>query len=766
MKHITHRKWTHATFHQLTRAALLSSASLLSLEAGAAQEDTKTKTQREDPALERIVVTAQRRVEDAQDVAVALTSLSGKELEDRGIKNINSLQYQVPNLEIDPQYGSGNPLFRIRGIGLKDYGTNNTSTVGVYIDEVAFPFPVQTQGLLFDLERVEVLRGPQGTLYGRNSTGGAINFITRKPTKTFESEIKASYGSYNSSNLQGFVSGPLTDTLRGRLSLSTEQGGAWQKNRDTGQKLGDKDLSAARGQLEWDANPDLTFNLSLTYGKDQSESRGARLYRGLVPGAAFGGGYSPIGAENDHRATGWSLTPAFAAATGLKVGQKPQRDNDSSGAALTTNWVLDEHLLLTSVTAYNSLKRREFIDWDSSVIPQSDEYFKTDIGVFSQELRLASVDNPFFNWVAGVYYSKEKLDEKFYSDFTANLGYATLTKYKQNAQTVSAFGQGTFALTDKLSLVAGLRQEHEERNLDNFSSGYLLYPTRPNLIGTTFFPESDRTLSTNELSAKLALEYRPAASHLLYASISRGVKSGGFTTYNSPKAEQIDPFKPEKLLAYEVGFKSDLSQALRVNGSLFFYDYRDQQYQSQVFINPIVRNVGRLTNIPKSQIWGAELELQWEPLRGLRIGQFAGYKEGKYIKFEGLDVAATRANGYTTPVYNDFAGNKLTNFPKISYGGSLAYTLDLDRFLVTAQTDYAFHDELTASDKALSTEAYWLANARLAVAPRGEKWEVALYARNVFDKKYDLYHGSFLSNAQIAHAGDPRTIGLETRYAF
>lgn len=748
-----------AIFHPSgSRLLTLTGAVLLSLQA----PDALALDSSEETTLPKLTVTAQKRKEQAQDVAVALTPLSGKDLEERGIDNIKQLQYTTPNLEIDPVYGSDQTQFRIRGVGLRDYATNNSSTVGVYVDEVAYPFPVQTQGLLFDLERVEVLRGPQGTLYGRNSTGGAVNFITRKPTAEPEAEIKAGYGSNDYKTLEGFVSGPLTDDLRGRLSFAGKDGGAWQKNRDTGQKLGDQDVQAFRGQLQWDANDALRLSLSAHHGRDQSDSRGARLYQGLVPRNIAGQtSYATIPPDSRHDLTGWGLKPAFARATGLKAGDKPGRDNTNQGLSLTADYSLDEHLTLTSISAYNQLRRQEYIDWDGSRIAQSDEFFDTDIKVFSQELRLASEGDGPLDWVVGGYYAREKLDEQFYSDFTEyrGLGNIYLTEYNQKAETYSLFGQGRYALADDWTLVFGLRQEHEERSLNDYVTGYLNARTSP----------LDEQLNTNETSARLALEWRPAAGHLIYASISRGVKSGGFTTYNTnalQAASLIEPFKPEKLLAYEIGFKSDLTQALRLNGAVFYYDYRDQQYQSQMWTSQAVGNVGKLVNIPRSEIWGAELELQWQPLSGLTISQYAGYKEGRYKDYEGLDAAATVANGYAFPVYNDFSGDKLTNFPETSYGGALRYSRPIGPLLWTANFDYAYHDTLVNSDPLRSTNHYWLANARLAAAPLGENWEVALYAHNLFDRKYDLYKGSFLSNAQIATSGDPRTIGLEATYRF
>ncbi|KAF1054356.1 MAG: Pesticin receptor [Stenotrophomonas maltophilia] len=221
--------------------------------------------------LDTVVVTAQRKQESAQKIGVAVTPLSGDELTKRGVTSINQLGSEVPSLEIQSPYGNGTPNFRIRGIGFSDYVDNVSPAVGVYVDEVAQPIVSMTQGALFDLERVEVLRGPQGTLYGRNTTGGAINFITKKPTDKFEGNFTTNYESYNDVRTQGYVSGPLNDKLRGRLSWFTEDGGAWQKNVNTGQKLGDKDMKYFRGQLEWDATDNLLVSLQAHYGRDKSE---------------------------------------------------------------------------------------------------------------------------------------------------------------------------------------------------------------------------------------------------------------------------------------------------------------------------------------------------------------------------------------------------------------------------------------------------------------------------------------------------------------
>src|ERR1700730_10674798 len=226
-------------------------AAAISINAASFAEPEASASANEAGGLEEVLVTAQRREESAQSVGIAMSVLSGESLADKSISYINDLQNAVPSLQVEPAFGSGQPQFRLRGVGFIDYTSNNTSPVGVSLDGVAFALPIQTQGQLFDIDRVEVLRGPQGTLYGRNTTGGQINFISNRPTADTHAGFTAEYGSHNDVNAEGYESGSITDGLRGRLSVATEQGGAWQRNRDTGQRLGNQDKTAGRGQLEW-----------------------------------------------------------------------------------------------------------------------------------------------------------------------------------------------------------------------------------------------------------------------------------------------------------------------------------------------------------------------------------------------------------------------------------------------------------------------------------------------------------------------------------
>jgi iron complex outermembrane recepter protein len=705
--------------------------------------------------LQQVVVTAQRRAQPLQQVGVAVTVLSGDELAARGVRRVNQLQNEVPNLEIEPAFGGGQAQFRLRGVGFQDYATNNSGTVTVYVDEVAYPLPVQTQGLLFDLDRVEVLRGPQGTLYGRNTTGGAVNFITRKPTSTFEGSAMLGFGSFGAVEAEAYLSGPFSETLRGRVSLATQQGGGWQRHRDTGEELGDKDVVGVRGQLELDATRDLRFALSLRHGTDQSDGQGlyAFVEQPAVPGYPVPKPALP--ADKDRRNTGWGFSPAFLAQIGQPADAKPSRDNDATSAALTVNWDLGA-LRLTSISGVDRFDRKELADFDATSLPLAETYFDSSARNFSQELRLATnTPEAAFNWLAGLYYADEELDEAYWSSFENSFGFATVrTTYEQKVRIASVFGQADYRFAPDFKLVVGLRQERERRERNRFVTESI----GPDI---TFTGPTSGRFTNNETSGKLALEYQASRDLLAYGSISRGVKSGGFTAYNTFNETALTPFKPEVLIAYEAGFKSDLSRRLRLNAAVFHYDYRDQQILDAIVDPGTGATVGKIVNAPKSTINGVELELAWKPTNALTVTQFLGYKHGEFKEYQALNP----------PPGADLSGESLY-FPRLSYGGAVSYRFAAAGVAFNAQADASYRDRSRSFLNRINPQfdfdvpGYWLANARLDLAPIDSRWSASVFVRNLFDKEYDLTRNFFDLPLPVAAAGPPRAFGVQARYEF
>jgi outer membrane receptor protein involved in Fe transport len=712
-------------------------------------------------ALPDIIVTAQRRPEAAQNVGVALSVLGGDELSRRGVNTINALQFNTPSLEIVPAFGGGQPQFRLRGVGFEDYATNNTPTVGVYVDEVAYPVPVMTQGTLFDIDRVEVLRGPQGTLYGRNTTGGAVNFITARPQDHFGAGATVEYGSFDQLKAEAYVTGPLTDRLKVRLSGITDQGGGFQHNRVTGQELGDADRLFGRALLEWTPSPavDVTFNLH--GGRDHSEQTGLYLFRDFqTDGYGLPSGPGPlIPADAGRRATGWGFAPAFLAETGFAPDAKPERRNSSLGGSVTANVDLGT-AKLTNITAYDHFRRRELADWDASASRESDVFWGSRVNVFSQEVRLASTGPTKLSWVAGLYYSHQTLDETFLTDFTDSLGFVTDTSYRQTADSISGFGQLDYHFTDKLSLIVGGRYEYEKRRLRDFGTAIGGVPT---------FGDGNRDAKLDKPSGKVELDYKLTPSTLLYASASRGVKSGGFTVYNSPQPQQIDAFKPETLYAYEAGFKADIAHRVRLNGSAFYYDYRNQQVLG-VIVDPQRGSIGRIINAPKSKIYGGELELTVAPVPGFRITQSIGYKFGRYVRFFDVDAASVAIDPVTGLYHGtliDKSGQRLP-IANWSYQGSISYSQPIGKgYAIEPAVDYSYRDALPSFlGSSFDLPDRWVANATLTLRSPAGRWSLGLYGRNLFNAHYDLTRNYFLPNADIASPGRPRSFGVRGRYSF
>ncbi|MET4682940.1 TonB-dependent receptor [Brevundimonas faecalis] len=715
-------------------ATLFSTMAVAPATAQQAQPDRAT-------TVDDVIVTAQRREQAAQDVGIALSVLSGESLTQQGVTNVNQLQNATPNLEVEPAFGGGAAQFRMRGVGFQDYASNNSPTVGVYVNEVAYPVPVMTQGLIFDIDRVEVLRGPQGTLYGRNTTGGAISFVTKRPTEELSAGLMTEWGSHDLFRGEGYVSGPLASGLRGRLAVSTEQGGAWQRNRTTGESLGDADRTGARALLAWDPSETLSFLLDVHGGIDKSENQGLYLLSDL---RTRGGAGPLIPADKDHSKTGWGISPRFAASIGRAPNAKPGRDNSSWGTSLNANLAL-KGMNLTSITSYETLERSEYGDWDSSASVEADTFFGSDVDVISQELRLASDNDSPLTWVAGFYYSKQDLNERYFSDFIDIYGTYAQVTYDQTVESWSLFGQAEYAFTDKLKAILGLRYEEETRELQGFGSAF---------GGATALPPTSVETKMTPLTGKAALEFKPTDNLLIYGSASRGAKSGGFTTYNTGDRSGIQPFNPEILWAYEVGFKADPSRAFQLNGAAYYYDYSDQQVLSAVWGQN--GPVGRFANVPSSHIWGAELEAVLKPIQGLRISQSLSYKKGEYDEYEAMDVPASRLAGHA--VYVDMAGDPIL-FPAWSYSGSISYDWTVSGFAVTAETNYSYRDEYPSwLGVKYDVPDYWLANASVTVGPENANWSVTFWARNLFDQEYDLTR-NFFTSADIAQPGRPRTIG-------
>lgn len=703
-----------------------------------------------------ITVTAQRREQSAQDVGIALNAFDGEQLKDLGVQTINNLENHVASLQVESQFGSGQPNFFIRQVGFRDYATLNSPTVGIYVDDVAYPIPVMTQGVLFDIERVEVLRGPQGTLYGRNTTAGAIKVVSASPTEEFAAGVSVEAGRFGRVDVDGYVSGAINDRVRFRLSGVTEQGGDWQVNRETGETLGDAERYALRGIVDADLSDTVTARINLHGFVDESDGLGLQLFNPSATGPA---------AHAGRRETSFGSSTEFANLVGIDVDEAPFRKNEGWGANLRLNAALGAGDL-TYIGSIETIQRKEFNDFDALTVGFAGVYFESDAEVQTHEVRFTSTDESRFRWIAGAYYSNEDLDELYQSDFVASFGpgFAVSTPYRQDVQTIAGYLHGEFDITDRLTLIGGVRYEDEERklrDLGTFATGFGPFNFAN---GTTDGTLENRDLNQDNLSGKAGLNYKPVDDLLLYASYSRGVKSGGFTAYNTLNPRAIDPFLPEKLDAFEVGFKGDfLENRAQVNGAVFYYDYKNQQVLSGIFDTGTGATVGRIQNAGGSEIYGGELEVVFRANEWLTIGQSISYTEGEFTEFSDLDVAASNAAGREIRI--DRSGEEL-GFPNLVYQGYLlAETPVGEKWRAGGRFDYGYRDETAVPllGPAYTVDSYWLANAQIDFGPRDNRWRVALWGRNIFNTDYDetrnffAFPGGF---ADIAAPGMVATYGV------
>ena len=374
-------------------------------------------------ALEEVIVTAQKREQDINDVGITVNAFTAAQLENYGVRSAEDLEALTPGMTITNSQPSGVPIYTIRGVGFAEFSTTASSTVGLYFDEVSIPYSVMSRGALFDMERIEVLKGPQGDLYGRKTTAGQINFITRKPTAEPEAGIKLGYSRFDVIEAEGFVSGPLTDSVQARLAAKTTQsaGDGWQKSLSrAGDTLGEKDDVAVRGLVNIDINDDASVLLNIHYFRDESENLAATPFDGLTLGFPGSLNIPPLSQTNLIYADG-SPTRVLPATPGLEFlppvditfsedspraadwgeNYRPGRNNTLKGISAKLDWDFG-NINVTSITAYDHFDRTEL--YDSSGVNFEDAYSEnnTDVKVFTQELRISSSSIPKLYWLAGV----------------------------------------------------------------------------------------------------------------------------------------------------------------------------------------------------------------------------------------------------------------------------------------------------------------------------------------------------------------------------
>ena len=740
---------TTARSRNRVRTLLLTPAALLPIAATA--------------QLEEIVVTAQKREQSINDVGITVNAFTAEQLMDWGVRSAEDLETMVPGLTITNQQPAGAPVYTIRGVGFNDFTTSASSTVGIYNDTTNIPYPIMTRGVLFDIARVEVLKGPQGDLYGRNTTAGTINFISNRPTDEFEAGITAGYDNYSTFDLEGFVSGPFSDNVRGRLAVrrvTSSEG--WQRSVSRpGDELGERDDLGLRGLLEIDISDDVQLLLTGRYFSDQSDNLAATV-TAIAPGFDISSQPASFSAED----ADWSPN------------HRPVNDNETIGLSANLTWDLG-NLQLTSITSFDEFER-DAARFDTSAVNYEDADITntTDISVFSQELRLESTGSETLYWSAGLYYNDDDIDENYLMNFRDSFGLTGESRYSQQTESFAAFGHIEYNLTDRTRLTLGARYTDEERAWSGctFDTGdgllagfynFFVYPVflEPLFPGATpiapggctvfndvagtpnlgqFTPFSD-TINTSQVMGKVTLDYRPTEDILIFGTISSGFKSGGFNGAIALSHTMLQPYDKEELISYELGIKSTLLDGnMQLNASVFLYDYQDKQ-ESTVFIAPVGGVVG-FDNVPESTISGAELEMTWAITDRLRWDLGLALLDSEVDEWTArcpaglLGAPVALPNGcpaesvFGNVLFYDASGDGLNNAPEVqatstlSYGWSASEALDM---MVAA--DVTYKDDNIGSIAAPNSDSaavpfsaflpdYTLLNARIMFSSPEGPW--------------------------------------------
>lgn len=701
---------------------------------------------------DEIIVTAQKREQNVLDVGISVQSLSQDTLTEQRIEQLRDLNAALPNVSIKEQIPGAIPVIAIRGVGLDDFSSTNNPAAGIYIDEV----PLSSLSLMsfdfFDLQRVEVVRGPQGTLYGRNSTAGAINVLTARPADHFEARLFGGYGNYERAEAEAMLNLPLGANAAFRIAgRFVDQGeGYWESRLLPGESLGEQNAVQGRAQLaldfgSWDAN------LKVEALRQRSEM-GYGEHFGTAGLACV-----PIDPDNCTDFLGYTDTDGDPF-TGDWV-RDNQYDIDQTGATLRVEGDLG-FATLTSITGYIDFERDFYIDSDASPFRQF-EFNQLDwVEQFSQELRLSGEDGPA-SWIVGAFYSSDDISLRTPSYLDDLFATEALITADQDSSSIAAFAHVEWALTDRLDLVTGVRYTEEEKDyvggtLDQnpFGISFLINPLCPGPALPCQLSFADTSIEDDFVSWRVGLDWRVNDDTLIYGSVSRGQKSGGFFTGITLANAQLEPYASEELTAYEVGVKWQGS-TLRAEAAAFYYDYSDLQTFVRVDLGPI--SVQALRNVPEAEVLGLEGSLSWEPIDGLTLQAGAGWLETELGAFE------TTAG----PIP---AGNEIPNAPGLSFNARAIYEWSVaNNLLARAQigadySDGVFKDAI--NDPIIRADEYWLFDGRIALGSESGDWEVALWGANLTDEQYVVQGLNSGLGAGNRTYNAPRTYGVSVSRRF
>ncbi|MFA7439856.1 MAG: TonB-dependent receptor [Sphingomonadaceae bacterium] len=738
---------------QIIRTMLMSTAAFSFALATPATAQDSTAQPVESGGIADIVVTAQKSAENLQSVPISVTAVTGAAIADAQINNIQGLANSVPNVQINSFANSpDSAVFTIRGVGVNDADPYVGTTVSVVVDGVVVGVNTAAFLSLFDIERVEILRGPQGTLFGANTTGGVVNVITKQPTGEFGGEAQVLYGNYNRLDLNAALNFPITDNLSGKISvLHTGMDGFFRNYLD-GRRLGKRDMTSLRVYLKYDiGNYDAT--LIGEYNRSRNGSQTSVSIAG--PDDLF---YTP--GETDQ---------GINYRRGLSPDSPDRNDRDSYSLTLTQNLEAGPGDLV-SISNYREYDNDLFSDDDGTTRVLLQTSRRTKQHQFSQELRYHVDLTDRIRMIAGGFYLNQEYDlvqEGKLDGFVRGLGQPQ-TQAQKN-WSLSGFAQFYADLTDLLRLQAGIRYSYEKTKAVSTTAntftpipGGLSSFDDPLIPGSLIVARGEE--SWKNVGYKVGLDYQIDPSVLLYGYYARGFKSGGFTG-RIARAEDIGPFDPEKLDTFEIGAKADLlDNRLRVNASLFYNIYKNMQVVQNLTFDTGA-NSASIRNAGRAKTKGGELELTALPFDGFTLNGAVAYLDATYSRYD--TVAIDPDTGEIVPV--SFAGNRLMNSPKWNATAGFNWKLPVGPGRLTTTGQYSYTSSKYTNFTTLPTEKVDninLVNGSISWSPDDETWSLGVYGHNIFNEKYYGQKVTLTGITTLASFGNPREVGIDFKYRW
>ncbi|TEE96195.1 TonB-dependent receptor [Pseudomonas aeruginosa] len=734
-----------------------------------------------DTALGKVTVTARRREEDSQKVPTPITVLGGETLEAQRISRVQDLQQVLPSVNVAYIHARQSSV-AVRGIGNNPASDGLEGSAGIYLDNVYLGRPGMAVFDLLDIEQLELLRGPQGTLFGKNTTAGVLNISTRAPTFTAERTVEVSGGQDGYFQGRGTVSGPLGETLAGRLSAYRTRDDGYIKNIHDDNYLNGGERQGARGQLLFEPNEDFSLRWIADYNEEDS-SNGSMVVYGAAERfwqrAALVGA-SPLRDPQRRK---------------VNINGRQHVSVHQGGSSLEANWNLAGGYRLTSISAYRYWHFTPANDEQLNVSAINDTGVEVHDRQFSQEIRLASPTGGAFDYVVGAYAFRQNLGNKTFTSYGpladlyllgANLGALNDTYSKANGKietdSFALFAQGTWHLTERLDFTAGLRGTYEEKNakverfapLGGAAVGGVGAAVRNGQLGA--YDSGDLSQYNFAPSALLSLSYQFSDDLLGYASLSHGEKSGGVNlAVGSAPSAGADSLLvgPERANDAELGLKSTLfDRRLLLNANLFWTGIHGYQATTLYQAPGSTQLVQVLANAGSVRSRGLEFEATALPLRGLTLNFNGSYNDVTYLSFKDAPCPAEVSTRPGAPSSCDLTGQRVVGASKwiANLNGEYQWRLD-DRFQPYVSASYAYRSaaEGTLDNSDLSKiDGYALVN--LAAGLRSDlgdgQLDASVWLKNAFDKDYYLSAFASINGSYTASVGQPRTLGVSLRYDF